>query len=66
MIGTADALIRRLIDSRAKGNPTLEVSTRTRLILKGIDPAKFSATTPDDPAVIARIKQMGSEWGIQL
>ncbi len=66
MKGTAQKMINHLIETRSKGNPTLVINTKTRLILKGIDPAKFTGDTPDEPNELHKIQQLASEWGIQL
>jgi len=66
MIGTTHKSLERLIEIRSKGNPVLATSTRTRLVLKGFDPAKFTTNTPDDPDVLKKIQQLAAEWGIQL
>ena len=66
MAGTVKNMLDTIITQRAKGNPTFAESTRCKLILKGVNPAKFSAATPDDPAVIAKVRTIAAEFGIQL
>lgn len=66
MAGQIKAMIDQIIQQRSKGNPVLESTTTTKLILKGIDPAKFSASSPDDPAVIARLRQLASDLSVTL
>ena len=54
--------IRQMIDSiiiqRAKDNPMLERVIKTKLILKGINPAKFNAQSDDDPVVIGKLEKI--------
>jgi hypothetical protein len=66
MAGQAKKLLDALMASRCKGNKALEQTTKVKLILRGLDPDKFSASSPDDPSVIDKIRQTASEMGISL
>ncbi|MDQ3701338.1 MAG: hypothetical protein M3442_10520 [Chloroflexota bacterium] len=66
MAGTAKDMIDTLIQRRSKGNATIASTTRTRLILKGIKVDGYTATSPDDPAIIARIRELATEWNIRV
>ncbi|PWR71338.1 hypothetical protein [Methanospirillum lacunae] len=66
MSGKIKTLIDNLIEQRAKGNPSLESTTRTKLLLKGIDGAKYTASSDDDPVVIEKIRQIAKDMGVQL
>lgn len=66
MAGKIRQLIDNLIEERSQGNPSLASTTRTKLLLKGIDSSKFTSASEDDPAVIAKIKQIAQEMNIQL
>jgi len=59
-------MIETIIEKRAKGNPTVALTTKTKFILKGLNPGAFTASTPDDPAVIAKVKAIGAELGVNL
>ncbi len=54
--------IRRLIDSiisqRTQDNPMLERVIKTKLILKGINPNKYTLESEDDPLIIAKLEKM--------
>jgi hypothetical protein len=39
---------------------------RTKLILKGLDSAKFDASSPDDAVLIQKIVAVASEMGVRL
>jgi hypothetical protein len=62
--------IRRTIDTillqRAKGNPTIILTTKTKLILKGVDPDRFTAASPDDGAVLAKLRIIAADFGVRL
>jgi hypothetical protein len=66
MAGQVHAMIDRIIAERSRGNATLATTTRTKLILKGIDPDKWSAASPDEPAVVARVRQVAAELNVTL
>ena len=66
MRGTAKHLIDLILERRAKGNPTLLYATKTKLILKGVNPDRFTADTPDDPAVIAKVRVAAAELGVPV
>lgn len=66
MAGQIQRLISKIIETRAQGNNTLRLTTRTKLILKGIHPDHFTATSPDDPDMIARVRAAGREMGVQV
>jgi hypothetical protein len=66
MPGRIKAMIDKIVAERSKGNPTLVATTRTKLLLKGIDPAKFTTTSPDDSEVIAKIQSLAKELNVTL
>ncbi len=66
MAGKIRQLIDNLITERAQGNPSLESTTRTKLLLKGIDSGKFSSSSDDDPEIIEKIRQIAKDMNIDL
>jgi len=58
MAGKIVRMIEEILAERSKGNEMLARLTRTKLILKGIDPEKFSDLSDDDPAIIEKLKKM--------
>jgi hypothetical protein len=66
MAGQVKAMIDRIIEERSKGNPILATTTRTKLILKGLDPDDYNANSPDDPMLIARLRDLAAELNISL
>jgi len=66
MTGKIKKLIETLIEIRSQGNPSIASTTRTKLLLKGIDSKKFTEQSDDDPAVINSIMQIADEMGIKL
>ena len=66
MAGKINTLIQAIYQKRANGNPTLISTTRTKLILKGINPDHYGPETPDDPAILSRIETLAAEFGISI
>jgi len=62
--------IKRMIDSivaqRAKGNPIVIQTTKAKLTLKGVRSDAFNDTSPDDPAVIAKLKTIAADFGLSV
>lgn len=66
MAGQLKRMIERVIEERAKGNPTLAVTTKTKLLLKGIRVDDFTDASPDDPAMVQRVRAAAGELGVAL
>ncbi len=66
MAGTVKQVLDAIIAARGKGNPVFADATRAKLILKGLNPAKFTETTPDDPAQVHKARQVAAEFGVRV
>ena len=66
MHGRAKQLIDTIVRVRGKGDVAVERGVRVKLILKGIQPEKFTDATVDDPLVIALIKSVAADLGVPL
>ncbi len=66
MAGQIKMLIDKIIRERSKGNETVALTTKTKIILKGINPNQWDENSPDDPAVIEKLKQVAKEFSIQI
>jgi len=64
--GTVKRVLEAIIATRGQGNPTFIETTRAKLILKGLNPARFTDATPDDPAQVARARQVAAEFGVNV
>jgi hypothetical protein len=58
MAGKIRQMIDLIINQRAKDNPMLERVIKTKLMLKGVNPKKYTLESPDDPAVILKLERM--------
>jgi hypothetical protein len=66
MAGQIKKMLDRIVDQRGKGDAALTMITRAKLILKGYDPDRFNALSPDDATTIARVRQIAQELGVKL
>lgn len=61
MAGKIKQIIDSIIEQRAKDNPMLERVIKTKLILKGINPNKYTLQSDDDPVVLGKLEKMMRE-----
>jgi hypothetical protein len=66
MAGAVRKMLDTIVEQRSKGSELLAGTTRTKLILKGLNPDKFSASSPDDPALVARVREVAAELNVHL
>ena len=64
MPGQVKVIIDKIIIERSKGNPTIASTTKTKLLIKGIDPDVWKENSPDDPAVLSKVRQIAQDFGI--
>jgi hypothetical protein len=62
--GQIRSLILKIIQDRSKGNPVVAKNIRTKLFLKGIDVDSYGPDTPDNPAVLDRVKNLAATMGV--
>jgi hypothetical protein len=65
-IGTVKRVLDAVIAARGQSNPTFIEATRAKLILKGLNPAKFTEGTPDDPVQVAKARKVAAEFGVTV
>lgn len=61
MPGKIKRLIDCIISKRTQDNPMLERVIKTKLILKGINPNRYTLESDDDPIIIAKLEKMMNE-----
>lgn len=66
MAGKIKALIDLIVEKRSQGNPTLAVTTKTKIMLKGINPEIYNSSSEDNDAVEQRLIAIGKELGITI
>jgi hypothetical protein len=58
MQGQTKRLLDAIIAQRSQGNETIALAMKTKLILKGLNPDRFSPTTEDDPVVLMKVRDI--------
>ncbi len=66
MPGKVKELIDRLIQLRTKGDHGLVAPLKIKLIMKGIDPDLFDASSPDNPQMIHKVITIAKEMGYDI
>lgn len=66
MAGKAREIIDLLVQQRAGQSPAAAHFIRTKLILRGIDPDKYTSDSPDDAQVLMTLREIAREYGLQL
>jgi hypothetical protein len=66
MTGTAKKMVDTIIAGKAQGDKAIEKSVRVKLILGGIMVDKLTESTPDDPVLINRIKNVATMYGVTV
>jgi len=66
MTGEIKRMIDLIIEKRLNGYEVLKNTTRTKLIIKGFNPDRWTSQSEDDPAKIAELKQIARDMGIEL
>jgi hypothetical protein len=58
MAGKIRQMIDQILNQKAKDNPMLQRVIKTKLMLKGVNPKKYTLETPDDPVIIQKLERM--------
>ena len=66
MAGKAKQQIDLIIEAVSKGNATLKITTKTKLLLKGLDPDRYTNSSEDDPVVLDKIKTVAASFGVTI
>jgi hypothetical protein len=66
MAGRIKRVIEKIIKERSKGDPVLERTTEIKIILKGVNKARYTDSSEDDPAVLAKLKKIAEELGVEV
>jgi uncharacterized protein YgbK (DUF1537 family) len=66
MAGRIKAMIDQIIEQRSKGNATLKLTTKTKIMLKGINPEIYTNISEDNQAVEQRLKDIALELGVTV
>lgn len=64
MAGQIHHMIQQVITQKAKGNMVIANTVKTKMYLKGIAVDKYTAASPDDMAVIQKVREVAKEFGV--
>jgi len=65
-VGNVKKIIDAIIVRKGKGEPLLIINIKKKLVLKGINPAKYSYETIDDPVALLKLKELINELGVKV
>lgn len=66
MAGQIKKMLDQIIESRSQGDSFLALTTKTKLIFKGVNPEKYDCNSEDDPLVMNKVRQIANELGVTL
>ncbi len=66
MAGKIKVLIDTIVAKRSGGNSTIANLTKSKMVMKGINPEKFNNTSPDDPAIIEKLVALAQELNVTI
>lgn len=66
MAGKIKEIIDTIVDKRAGGNSTIANLTKSKIVMKGINPEKYDSSSPDDPAVIEKLVALAKELNVNI
>ena len=66
MPGRIKNMIDTVIEKRSAGNPGHAANTRVKMIMKGIYPDKYTATSQDDLVIIEKLLTLAKELNIEI
>ncbi|QST03105.1 hypothetical protein IMZ31_21385 (plasmid) [Pontibacillus sp. ALD_SL1] len=66
MAGKVKKAIEQIITENAKGDSLLEEMTKTKIIMKGINPRLYDVHTEDDPEVLGKLQDLAHNLGVTI
>ena len=66
MPGQIKKMLDQIIETRSRGDTFLALTTKTKLVLKGINPDKYDCDSPDNPWVIKDVRRIAEELDVIL
>lgn len=66
MSGKIRIMIDEIVALRAQGNATIASTTKTKILLKGINPDAYTESSADDPVVMEKVRQIAREFNTPI
>ncbi len=66
MSGRIKQIINQILDKKSNGSDLIKLTLKTKFVLKGIDPDKYSEVSSDDPAVLEKLKSVAQDFDVEV
>ena len=66
MAGQIKKMLDQIISKRSNGNALVISTTKTKLVLKGLNPDQFTANSEDNADIIKKVREVAAEMGVAL
>jgi hypothetical protein len=66
MAGKIKNIIDSIVDKRSNGNSTIAHLTKSKMVLKGINPEQYTSESADDPVVIEKLLALAKELNVNI
>jgi len=66
MAGKIKSIIDSIVNKRSNGNATIATLTKSKMVMKGINPEKYTSTSEDDPVVIEKLVVLAKELNVNI
>jgi hypothetical protein len=66
LAGQIKKMIDLIVEKKTGNNQVLINNMKTKLMLRGINPAKYDINSPDDPVILAKLELFAQESNIKL
>ena len=66
LAGKIKQMIDKIVAERSNGEPLLAAVTETKLVLKGVDPKKYTAISEDDREIIGKLREIAKDLGVTV
>jgi hypothetical protein len=66
MAGKIKKHLEEIISTVSNGNKIVRVTTKTKLILRGLDPDRFNESSPDDQDLLNKVQLVAKEFNVTL
>ena len=66
MAGQIKKMLDQIISKRSNGNALVISTTKTKLVLKGLNQDQFTANSEDNADIIKKVRAAAAEMGVAL
>lgn len=66
MAGKIKIIIDSIVEKRSNGNVAIATLTKSKMVMKGINPEKYTSASEDDPVVIEKLAVLAKEMNVTI